>query len=149
MWDPVSTVVITGVRSDCMEPHWSSPLTRALRRRTLFSASRAAALGEEVEAEGGLTPGLLAGGAGRTGEVGKEPWPESTEEMLEWRVVAAPSVLAGGRAASCGRRDMERALEGCGAWRRGGGGASRCRTPPGLSSVQEARLCPSGGRTRR
>ena len=35
---------------------------RESRRRSLFSASRAAAVGE---AEGGLTPGLLAGGAGR------------------------------------------------------------------------------------
>lgn len=141
-----------------MMPHRSSPLTRALRRRSLFSASRAAALGEAEVAEdwrrrksapGGLTPGLLAGGAGRTGEVGKEPCPESTDEMLEWRVVESPSVLGGGRTGSCGRRDMERDLEAAGTWRRGGGGASRCLTPPGLSSVQEERLCTSGGRTRR
>ena len=84
------------------------PLTTALLLRFLFSASKAAEweLVEELDdwrrrkSEAvGLAPGLLTiAAAWRTGEVGKEPWPESTEEMLEWRIESDPipeSVLDG------------------------------------------------------
>ena len=85
------------------------PLTTALLLLFLFSASKAAECELVVEelddcrrrkSEAvGLAPGLLTMAAAcRTGEVGKEPWPESTEEMLECRIESDPipeSVLDG------------------------------------------------------
>ena len=145
----------------------SPPRSAALLRRLRFSASRTAELGEVDEDEEEdcrlkksapwtLLPGVLAGGAAfwRTGEVGKEPWPESTLEMLECLCCTSepsPESVRGNRAGgSCGRRDIERdfAEEVEAAWR-GGGGASLGLAPPGPASVQEARRVTSGGSTRR
>ena len=102
------------------------PLTTALLLLFLFSASKAAEweLVEELDdwrrrkSEAvGRAPGLLTiAAAWRTGEVGKEPWPESTEGMLEWRI-ESESVLDGNWGRLCiagfsrGSRVIDRAFD--------------------------------------
>lgn len=114
------------------------PLTTALLLLFLFSASKAAdcelvvdelddcrrrkseAVGRAPGLGAAGAPGLLtilgAAAACRTGDVGKEPWPESTEEMLEWRI-ESESVLDGNWGRLCiagfsrGSRVIDRAFD--------------------------------------
>ena len=102
------------------------PLTTALLLLFLFSASKAAdceLVVDELDdcrrrkSEAvGRAPGLGAAAACRTGDVGKEPWPESTEEMLEWRI-ESESVLDGNWGRLCiagfsrGSRVIDRAFD--------------------------------------